>query len=187
MKRLIEGNIVRFRRKKWYVSIGQEAVSLTLISELTESLKEEGKHKITKKILDEGTEILGKVMLWVAGVSKKTEIEIDVNVEFTVDSRSENLNHMIDKKRLESADKIGCKISQQTGRYKFTAVEDEKEIEFNVVAFFPRIDDTWNRRTDRVGYEVRFIRTTNLDDIDMNREVARICKLAKKASVIIGA
>ena len=178
--------LVQARKGVWSFGLTPEGFNLELSLEHLEKSKSQGKTPITKTVLREGTEIVRRVLLWLAGELKKTEIETRFEVKFTIEPKVENLDHMIDRKRVESAAKLGCQLGQKTGRYSLSVVEDEIEAKYEILVIFPREEHSRVRRTDQVEYRTEVTRQGSLDDLDLSEELDRISIMTKKASLILG-
>lgn len=140
---------------------------------------------LTKSILREASEILNRILLSHAGISKKTEIETKITAAFSIKSKVQSLNHMLNTTYTQLAEKKGYDTSLKTGEFVFRSVENDKEISYEVRIGFPE-EDTSGEPTELALWTCNMTTIGPLEGFDLNSIVTDIIAVSKQMSSFLG-
>ncbi|MGY5865328.1 MAG: hypothetical protein RTV41_12055 [Candidatus Thorarchaeota archaeon] len=145
----------------------------------------EGSKPITKPILREASEILNKILLSHAGITKKTEIETTATGVFVVESKVKDMNEVLSVKCIDTIRKKGFQPSLDSMSFSFRD-ELRDRVNYSIRTRFPMADPSKQLKENQVEWRCSSIEVGPLEGLDLISKIEGIITTCKQVSSALG-
>ena len=180
--------VIVLQKEEIRVSINDKGFSL-MIGEIPPLRRRSKKQtRVTSRIIEDASNIASRVYLSLLGISMEDNIELRFILEYEIDMKADNLDHLIEKKRIDSAEKLQFRMNQQSGTYTLKKTNSPSQPEYVVtIRLEQSTPSPSKRKSKRKGsVTIRFTRQTTVGDLNLEGTIEEMSNIMEEASVLLG-
>jgi len=182
-KMSIKRPIISINKENYSILISPTGIRMTIPSPQMD-LSDDTKFNVKMEHLNDASDLINKILLILSGVVEKKRLMTETQFTFQMKSKVEYLDHLIDTKRLDSAEKLNLSFGMAMARFKFKMSDMKDEYEIRIR--HPTDEISSEREMDQIEIRCELKVIDKIDIIDISGNFEKISDITSKAALILG-